>query len=442
MNSLYAKQGNKILETYIQAYREDFAAGRVVSPIRGLAEMYQRCVNELVRQGQHDNAGQLKNLTIGDIDPTTFAIDGDPTLAERLGAQPWGNIYEKKEKFKAGVAKDFWDRRMPLTRYQTDALGLLPLRDHFAAFLNGYGFSFTADQAIIVPGSMPGIHMFFEAVREMGKKKGQRTELVAPTPGFSVYYSQARQLDMEVVLVHGDSDTGFLPEKGKLNKILGRIHNMSSILYLTPANNPTSTVYSAKSLKETVDSYLRARPNGYLLIDLAYVEMVEQKRACEVLRVVKLHLEQTVFAVSMSKNFGVPRLRCAALLASNATIFHALKSQSQLEYASESYGMALEALALWKMVPATVREEMFSLLRRRQDRLITACENVNKNSVQPVFTGRFFREVPLYVYAELEKGRDVLDVFRETGMLGVPGEVFGDTPGQRIRFSVGVTPFQ
>lgn len=435
------REYKSIMKLCIDMYRKELKAGRVTSPIRGLAEMYQRCVSELLEADNKADASKLKNLTIGDIDPTTFEVDGSKTLADRLGTKPWGTIHEKKEKFKSLVAKDFWDRRMPLTRYQADALGLVSLREQFASFISKYGLSYSADQTIIVPGSMPGIHMLFEALRDLGKKAGQRTELVAPTPGFSVYYSQAQQLEIDVVLVPGDPDYGFLPSSGKLEEKLGKKRKVFSIFYLTPANNPTSTVYSGDALRMCMDTFRKLRPNGYILFDLAYIEMIDTYQASSLLHAAVNDPEKSIIALSMSKIFGVPRLRSAALMTVNRQVYLALKSQSQLEYASESFGMALEALALWKCVSARVREEMFMLFRYRQDRLIDLFSELNKNTGTRFFTGKFFRDVPLYIYAEIVPGSDVLDVFSHTGMLGVPGSVFGDVTERWVRFSVGLTPF-
>jgi hypothetical protein len=64
-----------------------------------------------------------------------------------------------------------------------------------------------------------------------------------------------------------------------------------------------------------------------------------------------------------------------------------------------------------------------------------------ENAEPLIDMGSVHREVPLYVYTGLSGG-DSLDLFIRSGILGVPGQVFGDDGDQpAARFSMGIESF-
>lgn len=206
-------------------------------------------------------------------------------------------------------------------------------------------------------------------------------------------------------------------------------------------------MYDADTFKRSLTEFRRLRPNGVILVDLAYVEMVDTVKARSLAGVVKeTGPENVITTVSMSKLFGDPRLRMAAVFSADPGIMRHLQAQWQTVFASHSNAAEIEALGRWIYVKETARRNLYSLFTERQDALLHVFVLLNANlqavgKPPRIDMTRVYRDVPLYVYAHVNG--DFLELFEETGILGVPGSVFGDDPARNmVRFSVGIEDLQ
>ncbi len=439
--------GAEIIQGHVADFRSRWDQGQIASPIRDLTIMVGGLQRELTKQGLVEIAGRIKNLTIGDVDANGLAKDGGMDLPLDLGLNPWGETRARMNSYVEQVRREEWGKGgSSLTRYQADALGLLPLREQFDGFLHAFGLKFEPSETIITGGSLPGINMVFESVQAIARKKSRATSLIAPTPGFSVYYSQAERRDIPVTKIPTEGTNGFCTTAESLGVALRSASNAHDIFYVTIPNNPTSTTYDLQSLRDSLSTFHSLRPNGVIVVDLAYIEMIPKEQAAALLSLFEKTdtLSQAIFAVSMSKNFGYPRLRCAALYTKNSDLFKALQATSQTVYASQSSPMELEALAMWKYVTPIARQHLFALFRQRQQALLSSLALTDEKRIQAgkgVLTDpdRTYTDVPLYVCAGLAPGVDTLTLFQETLNCGVPIEVFGGSNGM-ARFSVGIEP--
>jgi aspartate/methionine/tyrosine aminotransferase len=421
---------------FADSYRHLLSSGEIANGIRPIALMAAECKRREI---------PVLNVSIGDIEWRLFPGHDATGLAEELGLDPLGGTY--------GRIREFTDRfqigtRSPdsvsVWRYQPEAIGLLELRQEFAEFLAGYGFPYEAEHAVVAPGSLPGLDNVIGAVDFMARREGVRSQLIFPVPGFTVIESQAIRRGLEVVRVETDEYAGFLVTPDTLEKTLLAPTADRTMLYLTPMNNPTSTIYDPDMYEETVRTFTRLRPSGYILLDAAYLETVDDVKAAGIVHATMAQkLDRIITSVSMSKMFGAPGLRVAALYATEKQILHELMQQWQVVFASMPGPAQLDALARWKIVSRDARKHMYALFSKRQDLLIRELDRMNTRLTgrgeQPlVDLDRVYRSVPMYLYARLARG-DFLDVFTESGILGVPGTVFGDDPGRNmVRFSTGI----
>ncbi|MBI4064774.1 pyridoxal phosphate-dependent aminotransferase [Candidatus Gottesmanbacteria bacterium] len=439
--------GLEIIRAHVAGFRDRWENGQIASPIRDLTLMVEGIKYALTEQGLVGVAKRVHNLTIGDVHAENLGKDGNIQIAQNLGLDPRGDIFKSMFSEVIGLWKTSWDEgNSSVTRYQADALGFLALRERFTGFIRNFGLDFESTETIITGGSLPGINMVFKAIQDMARNSRRATRLIAPTPGFSVYYVQAEKMDIPVIKIPTDAFNGFCTSGESLEKALTIGSPDHDILYLTIPNNPTSTTYELQSLADSLSSFHALRPNGVIVVDLAYIEMIPKEQASALLSLFEKTdtLSQAVFAVSMSKNFGFPRLRAAALLTKNTDIFHALQSTSQTTYASQSSPMELLALTMWKYVTPEARQDMFDLFRRRQHALLVSLAIIDRQRVQegkPVLIDpeRIYTDIPLYVCAGLLPGTDIFTVFEKTFHCGVPIEVFGGSNGM-VRFSVGIEP--
>lgn len=421
---------------YASQYRDRISHGEVKNGIRALAIMAREC----------DKAGgQVLNLTIGDIDWRSMKTDY-PELVDRLGLDPNGSFRESIDKYVMNLRRQFADPvNDSIWSYQPEAVGLPALRAEFATFINSFGFDYKTEETVLSAGSLPGLDSLLGIIQFKAKQENKQAQLVFPNPAFSVVKAQAIRRGFTVYDLKTSSENGFCPAAADLTKLLSEANDDRALLYLTPVNNPTSTTYDPEKFKSVMVEFHRLRPQGKIILDLAYVEMIPERKLGQLLACTSDQslIGNIVVTTSMSKLFGEPRLRMAALYTRDAEILKELKTHWQTVFASISGPAELEALARFRMVPKEVRQELYAVLRQRQDKVLDIfrllnAERQHRGKPDLIDMTRIYREIPMYIYAGLEDG-DTLDLFTETGILGVPGEVFGDSAENRmVRIAVGM----
>ncbi|OGG05078.1 hypothetical protein A2Z33_07405 [Candidatus Gottesmanbacteria bacterium RBG_16_52_11] len=433
---VHMKNSAAIRSGFVSKYREMLGSGEIKNGIRALAIMARECCAA---------GGEVINLTIGDVDWRSFK-DLNPSLADKLGLDPEGHTRQEMDSFIRDLRITHASpEEESLWSYQPEAIGYLPLREEFAGFLSGFGLMYTSADTVLSSGSLPGLDSLLGTIAHMANSDGTKTDFLFPVPAFSVIRAQAKRRGISITEIPADSGRGYCPSAQDVRNTLGPVKQDYTVFYLTPMNNPTSTVYDPETLSETLTAFHKLRPNGYVIIDLAYIEMIDSGKAREIASVIRESplSDKAVISVSMSKLFGDPRLRMAALLTKDRRTVKELTSQWQTVFASLPGNSELEALAKWKYVSAETRRLLYSEFRRRQDEVLRMLKSVNEKRIssgaQPLIDlDGVCREIPMYLYLRLTGG-DMFDLFSETGILGVPGEIFGDTPDHNmVRIAVGM----
>ncbi|MBI3559916.1 pyridoxal phosphate-dependent aminotransferase [Candidatus Gottesmanbacteria bacterium] len=431
-----------IRQTCADEFRSKLEQGEVRLGIRSLTLLARAAREAMHRQGVPDADTAVTDATIGDID-----VRHDPELYEALGLSHDGDTRVRLDRDTHDI---FVAHEHPeadsLTSYQPEAIGFAQLRQAFADQLSQYGISFEKDETVVSYGSLSGIDNLLGTLFARARESGKSINLIFPSPGFSVIAAQAKRRGIPVTHILTDATDGYCVRTNDLKPALGEPSDDVSVLYLTPMNNPTSTVYDTRILKETVQKFHELRPSGIILVDLAYMDMIPEEQTKIVLACFSQPhiLSATVFATSLSKSYGEPRLRAGALLTKNQKILHELMVQWQTVFASVSSQTEVAALVKLKGITKETREAMYDLFRKRQDMLLGKIERANAKRQEegkpPLLDmSSVFGDIPLYIYAKLHDGVDFLDLFVQTGIMGVPGEVFGDDPKRNmIRLSVGM----
>ena len=302
--------------------------------------------------------------------------------------------------------------------------------------------NYPADQIILTNGGLEGLYKILLAAQLMNRAQ---TELIFPAPGFTPVIAQADLLHIPVISVQTKGNTGYCLTADDLKRTLKKKNETVSVLYTTPANNPTSTVYNGKTYSELLHAFINLRPNGIIIADIAYLDMIDDARANKIIRCIKDKSvnQSVVVLLSMSKIFGYPHLRCAALYTADPKQYDLFFKLNQTMNASLPGPMELEAFALWNFINKRTRIKMYNLFRSRQKKLIIRFKTINeeriKNNLPPLIDEKFiYTDIPLYIYAKLTPQTAFLDFFIETGLGGVPGTTFGDNEKENmIRFAVG-----
>ncbi len=431
-------------------FRKKRAIGKTRNEIRDIAILARDYRNALWEAGITDSKKELLNLTIGDIDWRLLPKAGAQPIGEQLGLDPKGKLARKIYHF---IENEELSHRNAGTEtlwgYQPEATGYVPTRRAFADFISSYGIRYSPEETVLSYGSLTGIDGLLASLQVMARRERRRVNLVFPAPGFAVISAQAHRRDIPVTTILTHNSVGYSPTDEQLRKALRSTVGDKTILYLTPMNNPTSTVYRPKVLRAAVGAFRALRPNGVLLVDLAYVETIDEEQAKTLLRIIQNAslTRAVVLATSMSKMFGKPRLRAGALHAKDAALLRELQVHWQTVYASTAGPVELEALARWQLVSKKARLNMYRAFRQRQQKVRSILMEVNRqrrsrNLPPMIETEKIYQDVPLYMYVKLSSGISFLDLFEEAGILGIPGEVFGDTKERNmVRFAMGMEQF-
>ena len=150
-----------------------------------------------------------------------------------------------------------------LTHYPP-ALGITSLRDSIARFESGlYGEDITLDNIIITNGATEGL------VLSMWTLFHEGDALIQPTPGYTLYRSQASLSGADVVYLDTIED-GFQINETKLRAL---VTNKTKALILTSPNNPTGQILNQASI-DAVANVMRDHKHLFVILDDVYNRFV------------------------------------------------------------------------------------------------------------------------------------------------------------------------
>ncbi|MEK7499878.1 MAG: pyridoxal phosphate-dependent aminotransferase, partial [Patescibacteria group bacterium] len=330
--------------------------------------------------------------------------------------------------------------------YQNEAVGYLPTRQAFAEFINRYGLNFRAEETVFSYGSLPAFDGILQLAQILAKRDGVPVHLINPEPTFPVVAAQAIRRDIPVISISTSPKTGYcITAESLCTAFENTASNARDVLYIVPMSNPTSSINDPEVLAQAIAEFHRLRPKGMIIVDLAYLEMIPKAHAKDILsRFTKAGvLDQCLFVTSLSKLYGDPGGRAGAIHTNNPLFFQELKTQWQTIYASMASAVENEALAKLKFVTKKARQRLFKLFNTRQKAVLSMLNKIDTDraskGLEPLMDiGSVHSDIPLYLFVKLNEGFSWLDLFRETGFVVVPGEVFGAKPEDRmVRIAVG-----
>lgn len=146
-----------------------------------------------------------------------------------------------------------------LTHYPP-ALGIAPLRERIAQYENdAFNDLLSSDNVIITSGATEGL------VLSMWTLLNEGDSIVLPTPGYTLYQSQA-SLASAVVRTLDTVDNNFQIDEQKLRSL---VDDTTKAILLTSPNNPSGEILNQQSL-DVVYDVMKDYPNLYAILDDVY----------------------------------------------------------------------------------------------------------------------------------------------------------------------------
>ena len=247
--------------------------------------------------------------------------------------------------------------------------------------------------------------------------------LLLPSPGYPLYEAVLTKLGCESVPYSLDESNGWHPD---LDDMARRINTKTRGIVVINPNNPTGAVYSKETLHGILE--LAARHGLVVFADEIYNKLLLDP--VEFTSIASLTPELPVVTFNgLSKAYLVPGFRIGWGIVSG-------DSRSVAQYKEVLARMLRARLSASHPAQCAIRPALedsqehlprvIEKLRRRRDLTVSILNSVpGIHCVSP--------RAAFYAFPRLDISRSdtefVLDLIRETGVIVVPGEGFGQAPG-------------
>ncbi len=321
----------------------------------------------------------------------------------------------------------------PTPRHMIEAIYQAMLSGH-----NGYAPSLgTADavEAIRAEAGRQGIRNIQEIFVTSGVSEAIDAALVSlmnpgenlllPSPGYPLYEAVLTKLGCQSAPYALDEGSGWQPD---LDDMARRINSKTRAIVVINPNNPTGAVYSKEVLKGILD--LAARHGLLIFADEIYNKLLLDP--VEFVSLASLAPEAPVITFNgISKAYLAPGFRIGWGILSGEersvaqyreVLARILRARLSASHPAQcAIRPALEGSQ--EHIPVVVEK-----LRRRRDLMVSIL-----NAVPGIHC--FPPQAAFYAFPRLDiRGSDtefVLDLIRDTGVVVVPGEGFGQAPGTK-----------
>ncbi len=506
----------------IHKYYQGILQGKFPNPLRAMEDCAQEMAMILKKNKFPDTFSPLV-ATIGDVSSPGFNRKLDPEereeireqslssgeeidfklfirdpfesefsgVANDLGLYPGAKFFGKESKF-VKILKRYrrifedaekWGKTS-LLRYETSGRGSIGSRNLFAEQAKSLGIEVESDDVWLTEGGMGAlnrlgisINSFFKNPTDP-KMAPRKARLLAPLPCFTMVPKAQKELGLDVSYISaqdlpdqeldGQRIDRYFEEQAELANVYGgKMDYVPDIMYLIPADNPTSRSVDPEKLRSVILRAREVNPEMVFFFDMAYMKLIPKKKAEAIITVIKETgaIDHAAFAFSDSKRLGQPGSRFGAIvIPKNSSVYEKQlgtgNGRIQETTRTINPGWSVQTDVMYQAVNKFVGEKDVegykNLLRQRQTALLEVLKELDP-------TGKYFKnldrihipldedskapegavsqDVPLYLWVEVNKEdgdflKKCFDIISDLNIVGVPGTVFGDNG--HMRFSVGV----
>lgn len=273
-------------------------------------------------------------------------------------------------------------------------------------------------EVFVTSGVSEGIEIALAALLNPGEN------VLIPSPGYPLYDAILAKLGSEPAPYSLDEQDGWLPD---LDDMARRINNKTRGIVVINPNNPTGAVCPREILRGILE--LAARHGLVVFSDEIYNKLLLDPVECVSTASLAPELPMLTFN-GLSKSYLVPGFRTGWGILSG-------EERSLIPY-KEAMGRMLRVRlcanhpSQYAIRPALEGNQdhiaqMNEKLRRRRDLVVSILNSGGIRCVPP--------QAAFYAFPRLEMARSdaefVVELIRETGVIVVPGEGFGQAPGTK-----------
>ncbi len=303
----------------------------------------------------------------------------------------------------------------------TDILGIAPLREELAGHMaSTYGGAVNAEDVAITAGCNAAFCQAIMALAEPGDN------VVLTTPWYFNHHMWLQMNSIEVRTIAASGANGALPDPAQLASVCD---SRTRALVLISPNNPTGAIYPPALLDGFFDACERLRIA--LVLDETYKDFLDPTEAPHDLFRRDNWRDTFVQLFSFSKSYALTGQRVGSLIGGTALIETVEKIQDciticapHVAQLSALYG--LRHLDGWKAQKRAIMADRLTAMR--------SSFAAHAPQYEVLSSGAFFAYIR-HPY-ENRSARDVaMTLARDTGVLTLPGSMFGPGQEQYLRIA-------
>lgn len=301
--------------------------------------------------------------------------------------------------------------------------GLDILKKRIAAYLKKtHGIDYDPNMIVITNGAKEALWLALCALVE------NNDEIIIIAPYWPTYIEDVVLVDGKPVVVNSRDDFHL-----DLAAIESAITERTKAVMINTPNNPSGIVYARNELEKLAE--IAEKYDVYLISDEVYGTLVYGAEFCSMGGIEKVR-ERTIVANGFSKSDSVTGFRMGYLIAPNKKIAGAIQSiKSNTTGNTCSFMQYAFASAIENIKELTDSEEKMRVDFEKRGLILNKGLREAGMEVNPI-KGAFyiFAKMPLE-FSDLTSVKFSHLLFRKTGIVVSPGELFGEKYKHWIRFS-------
>ena len=338
-------------------------------------------------------------------------------------------VYDKKNKgervytFSLGEAFfeiprfDITDNNFKAGYHYSSSMGQKKLREKICSLYKDYGASVNPTSEILVSaGSKPIIFMLMKTVLNYGD------EVLVHEPAWLSYKEQIQLAGGVYVPIPYDKE---IREWEKF------ITNKTKLIIINTPNNPSGKLYSLSEMNYLLE--LAEKHNLFILSDEAYSSFLLEDEAFVSLAAVDRKKEHSLVVNSLSKNMGMSGWRLGYAIAHKTVIKQLLKLNQHLITCAATILQDYVAEHFDEILSVTLPQA--TIIAEKRKKVQQIMDNIGIKTMPGVGTFYFFIDVSSFKGSTEEL---VYDLLLNHNIATVPGNAYGESTSDYIRFGIGV----
>lgn len=291
--------------------------------------------------------------------------------------------------------------------------GILELREKIAEKLvNQNKISATPQEIIVTGGASEAISLSLMSIL------GGGDEVILIDPNYPVTSAMAHFCGAKPVSLLLESENDFNPDLEKLKEL---ITPKTKMIVLNTPHNPTGAVFSEKCLKAISEIF-----SSIIIADEVYENFTYGTKHCSLASVVDLP-ENIITISSFSKTYCMCGWRIGYLHARKDIISQMLKLKMCLSTCTSHPCQKAAIAALNDLEFPVIIKKRFE---ERRNLMVAGLRESGLDFVEPAGAFYIFPDV-----SELGGGEKAFELFKKSGVLTMPGQVFHEDCKNYLRFS-------